>query len=99
MKILIKTKYKDGRTYFWHRVLVATSKWSLEWHPHVRVCRYGWYSNWRVAGGLQAQLNLPLLGDFGLWRKCSENMDCSFLKNPHDALREQIIRRFKDGTV
>ena len=86
MKILIKTKYKDGRTYFWNRVLVATSKWSLEWHPHVRVCRYGWYSNWRVAG-LQAQLNLPLLGDFGL------------LKNPHDALREQIIRRFKDGTV
>lgn len=42
------------------------SGWSLQWHPHTKACRYGWYYNPNRTG-LTVSLNLPILGDFSLW--------------------------------
>ena len=49
--------------------IIATRKWSLSWHPHTKECRYGWYHNKTLlGGGLWMALNLPILGDFALWK-------------------------------
>ncbi len=48
--------------------ITPTKRWSLSWHPHTKECRYGWYHNRTRGGGLWMQLNIPLLGDFGLWQ-------------------------------
>lgn len=70
MKILTKTIYEDGKTYPLCLNLIACKSWSISWHPHVRVCRYGWYRNGnpKLSGGLWMNLNLPILGDFSLWK-------------------------------
>lgn len=69
MKLLVKSVYANGNTYFFNRELIATRKWSLSWHPHTKACRYGWYHNKTLlGGGLWMALNLPILGDFALWK-------------------------------
>lgn len=70
IKLLQRTIYADGATLPYHWTLLATKRWALDWHPHVKVCRYGLYRNFRVwnSGGLCLALNLPLLGDFSFWR-------------------------------
>jgi hypothetical protein len=69
MKIMTQTVYDGGRKYPLNWELITTKRWSLSWHPHTKECRYGWYHNRTLAGGgLWMQLNLPLLGDFGLWQ-------------------------------
>ena len=58
----------DGLPAKWCWTIIGRKKWALQWHKHTPVCRYGLYTNLRVHGGLVAALNLPLLGDFSLWR-------------------------------
>lgn len=68
MKFMTQTVYDGGGTHPLHWRLASTKRWSLDWHPHTKECRYGWYHNSSGNGGLWMQLNIPLLGDFGLWR-------------------------------
>lgn len=62
----------DGKAIPWMWQLVGwvglENSWSLHWHPHAKSCRYGLYLNLRAPCGLVACLNLPLLGDWSVWR-------------------------------
>lgn len=58
----------DGLPAKWCWIIAARKGWSIQWHKHTKACRYGLYTNLRTHGGLVAALNLPLLGDFSLWR-------------------------------
>ena len=49
-------------------IIAARKGWALQWRKHTKACRYGLYTNLRTHGGLVVALNLPLLGDFSLWR-------------------------------
>ena len=51
------------------------SSWTLSWHKHVKSCRYGLYTNLRCRGGLVACLNLPILGDWAVWRGVGRSND------------------------
>lgn len=69
MTFLTKTVYANGNTYFLNRELMSCKSWSLSWKPHVKECRYGWYHNRTLnSGGLWMALNIPILGDFALWK-------------------------------
>lgn len=68
MTILTRTTYADGRKYWLSWTLISTKWWSLDWHPHTKGCKYGWYHNKTLSGGLWMNLNLPLFGDFSLWK-------------------------------
>lgn len=54
---LITLKRKNGTGY-----------WCLSWSRHVKACRYGLYTNFSKNSGLKACVNLPLLGDFAIWK-------------------------------
>lgn len=58
----------DGLPAKWCWIIAARKGWALQWHKHTKACRYGLYTNLRTHGGLVVALNLPLLGDFSLWR-------------------------------
>jgi hypothetical protein len=50
------------------RVIARKKGWSLSWHARSKSCKVGVYRNATGNDGLQACLNLPLFGDFSLWR-------------------------------
>lgn len=62
----------DGETIaeIWDLISLETRMrhWKLSWHRHAQGCRYGLYTNLKVRYGLFACLNIPMLGDFSIWR-------------------------------
>lgn len=50
------------------RLKLRRSWWALSWGKREPKCKVGVYTNWRANCGLKACMNIPVIGDFSLWK-------------------------------